>query len=50
MMVQFLFDAGQLSDLAAPFSIKRFSSGYMKNFWEKVTGNDYTLNQDNNAL
>lgn len=50
MMVQFLFDAGQLTDLAAPFSIKRFSSGYMKNFWEKVTGNDYTLNQDNNAL
>ena len=50
MMKQYIFDAGQLSDLGNHFSINRFDGGFMKNFLDKYAGVNHTLNQNNNAL
>ena len=50
MMKQFIFESGQLSDLGASFSIKRFDANYMKNFLDKYSGVNHTLNQSNNSL
>lgn len=50
MMKQFIFESGQLSDLGSTFSIKRFDANYMKNFLDKYSGVNHTLNQNNNSL
>lgn len=50
MMKQFIFGGGQLSDIGSAFSIKRFDSVYMKNFWDRVSGKDYSLAQENSSL
>lgn len=50
MMKQFIFGPGHLSDIGSAFSIKRFDTSYMKSFWDKVSGRDYSLSQENNSL
>ena len=50
MMVQFIFQSGQLSDIGSSFSVKRFDANYMKNFLNKYSGINHTLNQENNTL
>lgn len=50
MMKQFIFEPGQLSDLGSSFLIKRFDANYMKNFLDRYSGINHTLNQDNNSL
>lgn len=50
MMKQFIFGSGHLSDIGSAFSIKRFDKSYMKNFWDKVSGRDYSLSQENSSL
>lgn len=50
MMKEFIFSAGQLSKTGEAFSIKRFDNEYMKTFWDKVSGRDYSLSQENRSL
>ena len=50
MMVQLIFESGQLSDIGSSFSVKRFDANYMKNFLNKYSGINHTLNQENNTL
>ena len=50
MMVQFIFESGQLSDIGSNFSVKRFDANYMKNFLERYSDINHTLNQNNNTL
>ncbi len=50
MMAQYILKPGLLSQYGDSFSIKRFDKTYMKNFWSKVNGKEYSLYQENSAL
>jgi glycine/D-amino acid oxidase-like deaminating enzyme len=50
MMKEFIFGDGELSKVGESFSIKRFNTEYMKNFWDKVSGKNYSLSQENSSL
>lgn len=50
MMKEFIFGGGELSKVGESFSIKRFDTEYMKNFWDKVSGKNYSLSQENSSL
>lgn len=50
MMVQYVLKRGLLSKLGDAFSINRFDAKYMKNFWSKVNGNEYSLYRENSSL
>ncbi len=46
MMVEYIFKPGKLSALGDKFLINRFDSVYMKKFWDKVSGKNYSLSQE----
>jgi glycine/D-amino acid oxidase-like deaminating enzyme len=50
MMSEFVFDEGPLSKLGGDFSIDRFNSDFMENFWKRVSGGDYNLETDGASL
>jgi glycine/D-amino acid oxidase-like deaminating enzyme len=50
MMSQYILKRGLLSKYGDSFSIKRFDAKYMKSFWSKVNGNEYSLYQENSSL
>lgn len=50
MMAQYILKRGILSKYGDSFSIKRFDAKYMKSFWSKVNGNEYSLYQENSSL
>ena len=50
MMAEFVLEPGRLSELGKNFSISRFEGGFMEQFWNRVTGQNYTLETENASL
>ena len=50
MMSEFVFDEGPLSKLGKNFSIDRFNSDFMENFWKRVSGGAYSLETEGASL
>ncbi len=50
MMSEFVFDGGPLSKLGRNFSIDRFSSDFMENFWKRVSGGAHSLETEGASL
>ncbi|OUW05850.1 MAG: hypothetical protein CBD16_00650 [Betaproteobacteria bacterium TMED156] len=50
MMSEFIFNGGSLSKLGKHFSIGRFDSNFMEEFWKKVSGSEYSLETEGSSL
>ena len=50
MMAEFVVKNGRLSELGKNFSISRFDTDFMKNFWKRVSGSEYGLETEGTSL